>query len=102
MFAKNVEGKFKGMRKPQSFTLYPARYDNGTTIQIQSDKSIGRINPETGEGVLYVGKGEHPGGALLAAFGESFQFPPDFTAAVKEAHAAKYGAEGTAGPVRIL
>lgn len=102
MFAKNVPGKFKGMRKAQEFTLYPARYDNGATIQIQSERSIGRINPETGAGRLYVGKGEHPSGVLLDMRGEAFQYPDEFRIAVKEAHEAKYGKFGTVGPVRVL
>lgn len=99
-FAKQVSGQFAGMRKPQNFTLYPARYDNGTTIQIQSSKCIGRLNPDTGAGIFYKGKGEHPGNVCLA-LAVPIQYPPDFVAAVKASHEATYGVKGTDGPIQI-
>lgn len=48
---KEVSLKLSNMRKPQSFVVYPFKADAKEFI-IQSDKSIGQFNRETGVGVL--------------------------------------------------
>lgn len=97
-FAKNVIGKFDGMRKEQKFTLYPNKREG--MIMIQSDKSIGLIDPDTGKGRFYKGKGEHPG-FIMMAFAKDIQYPADFTAAVKASFEATYGVHGVEGPIQI-
>jgi hypothetical protein len=99
-FAKNVSGQFAGMRKPQSFTLYPAKREG--KIMIQSDKSIGLLDPDTGTGTFYKGKGEHPGFMMLSLYGEPITYPADFTRGVKESFETTYTKDGTEGPIRIL
>ena len=53
-FTKNCMGtisfdaKFKGMRKPQSFIVYPMKAEE-TKIKIQSDKKIGTIDITSGD-----------------------------------------------------
>jgi hypothetical protein len=42
--------KLKGMRKAQSFLLYP--YDGGDTILLQSDTRIMRLNLRTGQAYM--------------------------------------------------
>jgi hypothetical protein len=49
-FGRQVTAKLANMRKPQEFTVMPA--DDGETVIVQSDKSIGRFNMRTGEGIL--------------------------------------------------
>lgn len=76
---KNIEAKFGKMRKPQEFTVYP--YTVGDrSITIQSDKSIGQFNPETGKGLLnYKGSGAKYFLHLSLSMGaENFDFPLDF------------------------
>jgi hypothetical protein len=62
---KNILGtlslnmKVKGMRKPQEFVVYPISMGD-TSIMIQSDTRIGRINMENGNGYVTP---SHSGGA---------------------------------------
>lgn len=44
-------GRFPGMRKEQDFIVYPMR-DSGPEIRIQSDNYFGRLNLDTGSGIL--------------------------------------------------
>jgi len=81
MAAPHVSYQFKGRRKPESFILYP-RLENGM-IQFQSDKSIGRVNLDTGEGILYLGKGPAYGVHLMYA--HAIVFPLEFVQLIKEA-----------------
>lgn len=46
-----IKAKLGRMRKPQEFVIYPKQDDPGHII-IQSDKSIGRFDRNTGKGVL--------------------------------------------------
>lgn len=54
------DGKFLGMRKPQSFLVYPMHGDNApeTSIKIQSNKLLGRVCLDTGVMML---SGKQPG-----------------------------------------
>lgn len=81
MAAPYIKYQFKGRRKPEEFILYPPK--PGGMIQFQSDKSIGRVNLETGTGVLYLGKGPAYGVHLMHAV--EMEFPADFIQLVKEA-----------------
>lgn len=76
-----IKYQFRGRRKPEEFILYPPKSDG--MIQFQSNKSIGRINLETGTGVLYLGKGPAYGVHLMHA--KPMEFPADFVQLVKEA-----------------
>jgi hypothetical protein len=75
---KHVVGKLGTMRKPQEFSVMPS--DDGETLVVQSDKSIGRFNFKTGEGVLNI-KGcyfPHLSGFMGA---KPYTFPAEFIAA---------------------
>lgn len=50
MVFKTFDLKLLGMRKEQSFLLYP--YDGGDTVLLQSDTRIMRLNIKTGTGAL--------------------------------------------------
>lgn len=54
----NREFKFKGMRKPQSFTFYPV-LKTDTVFLIQSDQRIGRVDLD--KGTIYLSKGRSNG-----------------------------------------
>lgn len=75
-FGKDVVGKLANMRKPQEFLVRPA---TDGTLYIQSDKSTGKFDFRTGEGVLNT-KGTtfmH----LQGLGAQPFTFPPDFVRA---------------------
>jgi hypothetical protein len=64
------------MRKPQNFSVAPM---SDGRIMIQSDKSIGMFDPETGAGVLNIRGCYFP--HLHAALGaKPITFPADFVA----------------------
>ncbi len=73
-----VSGKFAGMRKAQEFL--PHRSANGTVL-VQSDKSIGSIDLNTGAG-MFSKRGPY---FVHLALGEPVQYPPEFVEAVKKA-----------------
>lgn len=52
--------KMEGMRKPQSFIIYP--YDGSDFIKLQSDTRIMQLNVRTGEGIL---SKPHPNGSYF-------------------------------------
>lgn len=97
---KLVSAKLGRMRKPQQFIVYPSSRTDNDDLVVQSDKSIGRFNPETGKGVLNT-KGQYFPHLSLAS---EFQFPMDF---VKECIDAQprsgdiIGASPVTGVVRI-
>lgn len=66
------------MRKPQSFSVQPTSTPD--FVIVQSDKSIGRFNFRTGEGVLNTRGCYFP----HLAIAEPFTFPAEFVAAVLE------------------
>ena len=82
MGAPHVTYQFKGRRKPESFILYPPKEDG--MIQFQSDKSIGRVNLDTGEGILYLGK-SGPAYGVHLGLGTPTVFPMDFTQMIRDA-----------------
>jgi hypothetical protein len=78
--SRRFTAKLGKMRKPQEFVAFT----NGSQITVQSNKSIGSFDPETGEGILNI-KGCYfiylnP---ILGA--EKFQFPPEFVEMAKNA-----------------
>lgn len=81
MAAPHVSYQFKPRRKPESFIIYPPKNDG--MIQFQSDKSIGRVNLETGEGILYLGKGPAYGIHLTHAW--PIVFPAEFVEMIRAA-----------------
>ncbi len=81
MSFRNVTAQLGNMRKPQEFTVYPKTGDG--RIIVQSDKSIGQFDPETGKGVLNT-RGcyfPHLSGALGA---QEYDFPDDFVEKCRE------------------
>jgi hypothetical protein len=77
----SVLAKLASMRKPQSFTVYPAAADG--TIIVQSDNAIGRFDPSTRKGVLNY-KGSNPKYFLhlnVALGATPYEFPADFVEA---------------------
>lgn len=92
----DVVGKLGSMRKPQAFSVRPA---TDGTLYIQSDKSTGKLNFRTGEGVLNT-KGTtfmH----LQGLGAQPFTFPPDFVRACLAACPA-LGSETTVGGVTFV
>lgn len=73
---KTFDFKLANMRKPQNWIVVPAS-DEAGFITVQSDKSIGRFNPETGVGVLNT-KGQYfmHLNAIMGA--QPFTFPKEF------------------------
>lgn len=91
--------KLATMRKPQDFTVYPGGPDE--VVQVQSDRAIGRFDPQTGVGVLNWRGSSAKYGVHLSKFlgAEDFTFPADFVAeclAERAGRAAKSAARGLA------
>jgi hypothetical protein len=62
----DIEMKITGMRKPQEFSVYPiTKDDSGKIITIQSDTRIGKIDLDTGRGVM---SQSHSNGAYFVHF----------------------------------
>jgi len=76
---KRVMGKFSGMRKEQDFIVYPYKLDQ-TSLLVQSDRAIARIDIKTGRGLLnWRGSHSKYGVHLNPALGaEEYQFPAEF------------------------
>lgn len=96
--AINVTAKLGKMRKAQEFSVYPRNNDTEPVV-VQSDKSIGRFDPVTRKGKLWIGKGAHPGFMQLA-FGDDYEFPQEFVDAclVQKPGAVSLGSVMTAVP----
>jgi hypothetical protein len=77
---KTVTAKLGNMRKPQEFVVYPRK--DGELVKVQSDKSIGVFDPETGVGRLCT-KGSY--GPDLVLNGQPYTFPADFVASALDA-----------------
>ena len=77
---QTVNAKLASMRKPQEFVVYPAGTYPGLIV-VQSDKSIGAFDRETGKGRLNT-KGKYFPHIPL---GKPYQFPPEFVKACIEA-----------------
>lgn len=81
---KDVTCKLGNMRKAQEFTLYP--YTKGeTTILIQADNRIARVDLVSGNALLSNGKGGHQGTVkLLPQLGATLvDVPADILASIK-------------------
>jgi hypothetical protein len=95
---KTVTAKLGNMRKPQSFVVQLS--DKGNFV-VQSDKSIGQFDMNTGKGVLNTkGSYFHHLTAFLGAV--PYQFPPDFVQACHAAFAMKgdlLGSSEITGPI---
>ena len=76
---KSVTAKLGTMRKPQEFTVYP--WIPGKPMTVQSDKSIGEFDPETGKGKLNTKGCYFP----HLMFAQPYEFPKDFVIACKVA-----------------
>lgn len=73
---KCVSAKLANMRKPQDFTIYP-RSKGSPLMTVQSDKSIGMFNVDTGNGMLNTTGCYFP--HLSKAMGaKPYQFPKEF------------------------
>jgi len=73
-----VVGRLGNARKPQSFSVQVLQ---GGRVIVQSDKSIGEIDLETGHG-RYNPKGHYFPHLALA---RPYQFPPEFVEQVRHA-----------------
>lgn len=62
----SFDGLFTGMRKAQDFIVYPMQ-DSGTIISIQSDHRFGRLDLETGRGILSANRAQYANSMHLAA-----------------------------------
>jgi hypothetical protein len=79
---RTFSAKLGKMRKPQEFVAF---IDNATgKIIVQSDKSIGLFDPETGKGILNI-KGSYFIHLNVVLGAKPFQFPPDFVEMAKTA-----------------
>lgn len=56
----SFDGKFDGMNKAQDFIVYPMQ-DIGTIIHIQSKNRMGKLDLDTGRGLLSAPKSGHAG-----------------------------------------
>ncbi len=66
MGTTDIEMKITGMRKPQSFIVYPiSKDDSGDIITIQSETRIGKIDLSTGRGLM---SQSHSNGAYFVHF----------------------------------
>lgn len=95
---KRVSAKLANMRKPQEFMVTMS--DKGN-IMIQSSKSIGMFNPETGKGLLNV-KGCYFVHLSTLGGAKPYEFPAEFIAECKEALVKKgdlMGNSDITGPV---
>jgi hypothetical protein len=81
MKARTITAKLAGMRKPQQFVVYP-RENSQAEIVVQSDRAIGRFDPQTRTGVLnWRGANEKRFIHLDPRLGaEPYTFPADFVA----------------------
>ena len=78
---KTVSAKLANMRKEQEFVVYPFKLGEHF-VTVQSDKSIGQFDIETGKGVLNT-KGSYFPHLSFGAL--PYQFPPEFVMACLEA-----------------
>ena len=76
---KEVVAKFGPMRKPQGFVVYHRQ--DGESVTVQSDRTIGQFNPDTRKGVVNF-KRQHPVFIDLMKLrgAVEFEFPADFVA----------------------
>lgn len=110
MQRKQITAKLGKMRKAQTFSVYPKARDGVSPgdvgaqddrfIFVQSERAIGFLDPETGLGKLYVGKG--PAYFVHLAFAQPFQFPPEFTSEARAIWDPKTEAARVAATISTL
>lgn len=61
----SFDGQFGKMRKAQDFIVYP-KQDAGSHIIIQSDHRFGRLDLETGVGIISANRGQYANGMWLS------------------------------------
>lgn len=71
----DVTAKLGNMRKAQEFVVYPPREDG--KIMVQSNKSIGLFDPDTGKGILNI-KGSYTPYLHPATGAKPYDFPQEF------------------------
>lgn len=81
MPSRLITAQLAGMRKPQTFVVYP-RADDRSPVVVQSERAIGRFDPFTREGILnWRGPKAKYFHHLSPALGaEPFTFPAEFVA----------------------
>ena len=86
----SIEAQFGNMRKPQDFTVYPARAGS-VEIILQCEKRIANVNLLTGKVVLSNGKGGHQGFIKLSPILGAVEVdcPPDVLNQLREWFAPK-------------
>jgi len=72
--------KLPGMRKPDNIIVYPHAAGD-TSYKFQGERCIGRVDRNTGEGVLYTGK---PAYGVHLAFAKPITFSREFVNMVVE------------------
>jgi hypothetical protein len=82
--SRRFSAKLGKMRKPQEFIAFASSSNDRTDIIVQSDKSIGRLDPNTGKGVLNI-KGCYFIHLSKFMGAEDFDFPSDFVEQAKAA-----------------
>lgn len=65
MGTTSFDGAFPGMRKAQDFIIYPLD-KAGTEISIQSEHRYGKLDLDTGKGVLSANKAQYANSVWLA------------------------------------
>jgi hypothetical protein len=87
---KRFDYKFPGMRKPDSFVVYPRFRDEPDELLVQGNRAIVRVNLKTHKGMLNC-KGSNPKYSyhLLKIYGGVVidSFPMDFIVAAVECEA---------------
>lgn len=100
---QTISAKLGGMRKPQSFVVYPFKPDEPEApLIVQSDRVIGQFDRQSGSGMLNWRGPSHKGfphlSRLLGA--EPYQFPAEFVQACLSAQPKPWDTIGN-GVVRI-
>lgn len=60
----SFDGKFGSMRKAEDFIVYPM-HDSGTEIRIQSSHRFGRIDLDTGKGIISARRAQYANAVWL-------------------------------------
>lgn len=81
----HVTAKLAGMRKPDEFVVYPAKPED-THLIVQGDRTIGKFDRKTGEGVINWRGSNHKYQPHLTAAGgaEPYTYPLSFVLQCQE------------------
>ena len=60
----SFDGKFANMRKPEDFIVYPM-HDSGSEVHIQSGHRFGRLDLDTGKGILSARRAQYANAVWL-------------------------------------